>query len=152
MATIRNMITATSVCVMLIISLGVESYPYPPDEFSPVPYDNNEDQGRSKRINQMSCHCCSNSFNSNCCYQCMQSMGKRSQPIESVSSHKLDVASQILGMEYEDDESSTSQVCHCCILQMSRSPSAASWPCCDSCDRRIKTLPNLSQNSYTITV
>ncbi|KAK3775834.1 hypothetical protein RRG08_041547 [Elysia crispata] len=33
---------------------------------------------RKKRISQMSCHCCSNSFNSHCCLKCMQRVGKRS--------------------------------------------------------------------------
>ncbi|RUS88811.1 hypothetical protein EGW08_003441, partial [Elysia chlorotica] len=43
---------------------------------------------RKKRISQMSCHCCSNSFNSHCCLKCMQRVGKRSNTVDRYTSRQ----------------------------------------------------------------
>ncbi|XP_005089090.1 uncharacterized protein LOC101864107 [Aplysia californica] len=113
----------------------------------------------SKRMNQISCSCCSNSFNSNCCFQCMQRLGKRSGARsdnkneapellrngpelyynEGGRSSDHDLLSMPLQPEVSDWRAK-GRACSCCLYQMHQEPFAQSWPCCRLCKRSKRSV------------
>ncbi|BFZ01759.1 hypothetical protein BsWGS_04798 [Bradybaena similaris] len=96
-----------------------------------------------KRMSQMSCHCCSNSFNSHCCLQCMRSVGKRGDAGASIdllgdvpedTGERL--VSPVISIPNEAKNDRT-LLCFCCILQMGIQSSSGLWSCCDKCPNRL---------------
>ncbi|GFO14549.1 hypothetical protein PoB_004105400 [Plakobranchus ocellatus] len=117
---------------------------------------------RKKRVSQISCQCCSNSFNSHCCLKCMQRVGKRSPAYfnrREHPDHLLEVAplqndvlpfsaeeryrmesimpSSISGNEDDviqlEDGYPWERQCGCCLNQIRDFPQAMEWPCCIRC-------------------
>ncbi|XP_059165831.1 uncharacterized protein LOC131948292 [Physella acuta] len=82
MLSLGNLSVTKSLLLALVMCLSVNSFPQMSGGFGAAYTQNDDVSQRSKRYGYISCHCCSNSFNSNCCFQCMKSLGlaKRSAP------------------------------------------------------------------------
>ncbi|CAG5132856.1 unnamed protein product [Candidula unifasciata] len=109
----------------------------------------------AKRMSQMSCHCCSNSFNSHCCLQCMRSVGKRGDVSASLNPFEdttEDINERFISVDRSgpkdatNDWTTNSLLCFCCLLQMDRQHSSSSrlWSCCDKCPDLLRFLEKLN--------
>ncbi|KAK0060169.1 hypothetical protein Bpfe_010356 [Biomphalaria pfeifferi] len=133
------MLTLTYIIITFVFSTRVASFPSNEEEDLSLETQADDTVWRSKRINQVACHCCSNSFNSNCCYKCMKSMGKRSvsvpddqQPVVS-----QEVSKEVLDLDFNDKEVREDvDYCLCCVLEKEVDSSVSSSTCCKLCGHK----------------
>ncbi|BFY98844.1 hypothetical protein BsWGS_01883 [Bradybaena similaris] len=136
------MTDAIALSLVLFVSTYVQGYMVTPKDSGNMI---DSSSGRVKRMSQISCHCCSLSFNSHCCLKCMSRLriGRRSTETNYNDDHQLTDHSNAIEdninstpektPKTDDSKRTQATLCTCCMEQIIRNPYIHWWPCCIQC-------------------